>query len=292
LVAEVDNRADQFAFRHALTRQAVYEPLLGRERRALHRRVGETIEQLFAGAAEPRLEDLAYHFSEAGDWAKALVYAERAGERADALYAPAAAVEHYARAMEAARRQAMPVPPRLHRARGLAYERLGTFDLAWADHEAALVAARVAGDRHAEWQALLDLGFLWAGRAYEQTRAYFAEALGLARALDDPPALARSLNRVGNWHVNVEQPAEGERHHREALAIFEHLDDRRGIAETLDLLGLAEYMRGNPVEAVGYLDRAIALFRELDDRASLTSALAHPGRQRDHLSLLYRADTA
>jgi DNA-binding CsgD family transcriptional regulator/tetratricopeptide (TPR) repeat protein len=277
LVVEVDNRADQFAFRHALTRQAVYEQLLGRERRTLHRRVGETIEQLFAGSPEPRLEDLAYHFSEAGDWTKALLYAERAGERADALHAPAGAIEHYARAIEAARLQAIPVPPRLHRARGLAYERLGTFDLARADHEAALVAARMAGDRRAEWQALLDLGFLWAGRAYEQTRAYFAEALDLARKLDDPPALAHSLNRVGNWHVNVEQPAEGERHHREALAIFEHLDDRRGIAETLDLLGLAEYMQGNPVEAVGYLDRAIALFRDLDDRASLTSALSHRG---------------
>src|SRR5205823_9790768 len=150
-----------------------------------------------------------------------------------------------------------------------------SFDPARADYEAALVAARVSGDRRAEWQALLDLGFLWAGRAYEQTRAYFADALDLARQLDDPPALAQSLNRVGNWHVNVEQPADGERHHREALTIFERLDDRRGIAETLDLLGLATYMQADLVKAVGYLDRAIALFRELDDRAGLTSALAH-----------------
>jgi DNA-binding CsgD family transcriptional regulator/Tfp pilus assembly protein PilF len=275
LVVEVEKRGEQFAFRHALTRQAVYEQLLGRERRSVHRRVAETIEQLFANSPESRPQDLAFHFSEAGDWEKALVYAERAGERADALHAPASAVEHYANAIEAARLQAIPPSPRLHRARGLAYERLGNFDLASADYNAALVAARMAGDRRAEWQALLDLGFLWAGRAYEQTRAYFADALDLSRKLDDPQALARSLNRVGNWHVNVEQPAEGERHHREALAIFERVDDRRGIAETLDLLGLAKYMQGNLVEAVGYLDRAIALFRELDDRAGLTSALAH-----------------
>jgi DNA-binding NarL/FixJ family response regulator len=275
LVVEVEKRGDQFAFRHALTRQAVYEQLLGRERRGVHRRIADTIERQFANSPEPRLEDLAYHFSEAGDWAKALVYAERAGERADALHAPASAVEYYARAIEAARMQAIPVPPRLHQARGVAYERLGDFELARADHEVALVAARAAGDRRAEWQALLDLGFLWAGRAYEHTRAYFADALDLARTLDDPPALAHSLNRVGNGHVNLEQPAEGARHHREALAIFERLDDRGGIAETLDLLGLAEYMQGHLVEAVGYLDRAIALFRALDDRAGLTSALAH-----------------
>jgi len=75
--------------------------LLGRERRGLHRRIADTIEQLFAKSPEPRLEDLAYHFSEAGEWAKALEYAERAGARADALYAPASAVEQYARAIEA-----------------------------------------------------------------------------------------------------------------------------------------------------------------------------------------------
>jgi DNA-binding CsgD family transcriptional regulator/tetratricopeptide (TPR) repeat protein len=276
LVVEVEKHGDQFAFRHALTRQAVYEQVLGRERRSVHRRIAETIEQQPANAPEPSLEDLAYHFSEAGDWPKALEYATRAGERADALCAPAGAVEHYARAIEAARAQRIPVPPRLHRARGLAFERLGNFDQARAEHQAGLLAARRAGDRRAEWEALLDLGFLWAGRDYEQTRAYFADALELARKLDDPLALARSLNRVGNWHLNREQTAEAERHHREALAIFERLGDRRGVAETLDLLGLVEYMQGNLVDAVGHNRRAIALFRELDDRAGLASALAHP----------------
>jgi DNA-binding NarL/FixJ family response regulator len=275
LVVELEGRGDQFAFRHALTRQAVYAQLLGRERRGLHRRIADTLERLYANSPEPRLEDLAYHFYEAGEWAKARVYAERAGERADALYAPASAVEQYARAIDATQLEAIPQSARLHRARGLAYERLGNFDRARADHQAALVAAQAGGDRQAQWQALLDLGFLWSGRDYEQTRAYFAQALDLARTLDDPPSLAHSLNRVGNWNVNLEQPAEGERNHREALAIFERLDDSRGIAETLDLLGLARYMQGNLSEAVGYLDRAIALFRELDDRAGLTSALAH-----------------
>ena len=54
---------------------------------------GESIEQMSAASPEPRLEDLAYHFSEGGDWVKALLYAERAGERADALHAPAGAVD-------------------------------------------------------------------------------------------------------------------------------------------------------------------------------------------------------
>lgn len=46
----VEETDDRFAFRHALTRQAVYSELLARERVALHRTVGEMAEQLFADA--------------------------------------------------------------------------------------------------------------------------------------------------------------------------------------------------------------------------------------------------
>src|SRR6266567_5271564 len=40
-----EEAADQFSFRHALTRQAVYSELLAGERRMLHRSIAETIEQ-------------------------------------------------------------------------------------------------------------------------------------------------------------------------------------------------------------------------------------------------------
>jgi hypothetical protein len=46
----VQESADQFAFRHALTRQAAYASLLQRERKTLHRRTGKTIEQIYVDA--------------------------------------------------------------------------------------------------------------------------------------------------------------------------------------------------------------------------------------------------
>src|SRR5581483_91460 len=58
LVVEVS--AEQFAFRHALTQQAVYAGLLARERRLLHRTLAEAIEQLYASTPvlDAHLEDL------------------------------------------------------------------------------------------------------------------------------------------------------------------------------------------------------------------------------------------
>ncbi|HEY6408508.1 MAG TPA: AAA family ATPase [Ktedonobacteraceae bacterium] len=81
----VEESAEQFAFRHALTRQAVYAELLVRERKALHRTIAETFERLYASTIEAHLADLASHFSEAGAWEKALEYGQRAGEQAQAL---------------------------------------------------------------------------------------------------------------------------------------------------------------------------------------------------------------
>src|SRR5205807_8724642 len=56
----VEESADQFAFRHALTRQAIYRQLLTRERRILHRTIAETMEQQSPVTPDLHLDDLAY----------------------------------------------------------------------------------------------------------------------------------------------------------------------------------------------------------------------------------------
>jgi tetratricopeptide (TPR) repeat protein len=165
-------------------------------------------------------------------------------------------------------------PSSLFLARGQAYEALGEFERARADYDAALQGARSASESRPEWEALLHLGMLWAGRDYERSGEYYQHAFELARILDDPSITARSLNRLGNWHLNVEHPHEALAHHQEALKIFQRLEDQPGIAETLDLLGMTSYLSGDLVGGTSYYEQAVALFRQLDDRQGLTSSLA------------------
>jgi predicted ATPase len=83
----VEESADQFSFRHALTRQAIYAHLLARQRRALHRRVTSAIEQLCAtpAALDAHLADLAYHSFQGQDWEKAREYGPGARGAGDLL---------------------------------------------------------------------------------------------------------------------------------------------------------------------------------------------------------------
>lgn len=270
-----EEAADLFAFRHALTREAVYAELLASERQLLHRTIAETIERhaLAPSVLDARLTELAYHFYEGADWSKAAEYGQRAGERALTLHAPRAAIEHLTRALSAIERMNSTPPGAVLRARGQAYETLGEFMHAREDYERALEMARQTRESFAEWQSLLDIGFLWAGRDYAQAGDWFRKALALAEALGDPHLHARSLNRLGNWLVNTGHVAEGLHAHQEALDMCEALHDIQSIADTLDLLGMASGIYGDTLKAVEHYDRAIAAQRSLDDQAGLISSL-------------------
>jgi DNA-binding CsgD family transcriptional regulator len=269
----IEVSADHFAFRHALTRQAVYASLMARERRALHARVAHAIENGLPGSQEAVLEDLAYHHGEAEHWERAETLAREAGDRARSLYAPQAAVEHYTRAMHAATRLGAAPDTGLLHARGQVFDAIGDFDAAHADYTAALTAAEVEGDQTLALAALLDLGLLWSGRDYDQAQTWTLRAVDLARVMDDPAALARTLNRLGNVHANREEIDQALRYHQEALEIFTRLNEPRGLAETLDLLAMAHALGGDAVAAQGAARRAVTLFEELGNRQGLAGVL-------------------
>jgi tetratricopeptide (TPR) repeat protein len=273
----------EYAFQHALVQDAAYASLLKQDRKRLHQAVGETLERVYPDQRGELAPLLAEHYYIAGDALRALEYFSLAGDRALQRFAAPEAVALYTRAIEISEVLHSP-SPRLFRVRGTANETLGDFDRARNDYETALHLAQRAGDGRAEWEALLSLGLLWAGRDYTQTRHYYQHALELARATGDPGILAQSLNRVGNWHMNVEQPLEALAYHRQALSTFRELDDTHGIAQTLDLLGVTSYMASDFTHGSEYFREAIALFYQLDDRRGLASSLVPFGSRIKALS--------
>jgi adenylate cyclase len=268
-------RLSRFKFGHALVQNYLYQQLSQAERRLLHADVAAALEGCYGEQADQFAVQLAHHYYSAGDDGHALTWFTQAAENARRVYANEEARAHYTRAIEVAERVSADAVSlaKLHRGRGLASEMLGQFEQARADHEAILEIARPAGEQCVEWRAFLDLGKLWASRDYNQARAYFERALGLARQIDDPVVLAGSLNWMGNWHANAEDPLRAVQYHQQALEIVEELGDRQELASTLDLLGLAHMLGGDLTASVRTYDRAIALSRELDDRPRLVASL-------------------
>jgi len=269
----VEESADRFAFRHALTREAIYAELLARERVALHRQIADALERAHASSLDAVVEALEYHAWEAGDWTRAADFATRAAGHALALSAPREAIAHLDRAFMASERAGMVVGTAFYLVRGRANETLGEFQRAHEDFTVALDMARASADRGAEWEALHALGLLWAARDYSRAGDYRREALAVSRATGNGSLIARSLNRVGNWHVNHEEPHAGLPHHEEALAILEGLNDAAGVAETVDLIAMAHHIAGDQRAAALQYARSVALFSAGDDRRGLANAL-------------------
>ena len=264
-----------YRFGHALFQTYLYGRLGQAERRLLHRAVAASLEELFAGELDVMAVQLARHYDQAGDYANALRYFTLAADHAAGIYANDEAIGHYTRAISLTQRVLSDAVSKagLHRGRGLAYGRAGQFDLAFADQETALRIAGAADEPQIEWRVLIDLGRLWASRDYKRARVYYEKALEVARRIDDSAVLASSLNWMGNWYANDEEPSKALVHHREAMQIFEEGKDRPNLAKTLDLIGIAYLLAGDFNASVAHYDRAIRLFRELDDLPRLASSL-------------------
>jgi DNA-binding CsgD family transcriptional regulator len=104
VIEEVPQAVGRYQFTHALIQATLYDELTTARRLRLHRRIGEVLEDLYRTSPEPYLAQLAYHFCEAaqgGAVDKAIDYAVRAGERANALLAYEEAVRHYTMALQA-----------------------------------------------------------------------------------------------------------------------------------------------------------------------------------------------
>ncbi len=269
----VEESAEKFAFRHELIRQTAYQALLVRERRAVHADIARALLSLPPEEQKTHVADLGYHCFEAGLWEPALAYSRLAGERAQKIYAPAAALEHFGRAAQAAAHLGSEPDHELLRALGQVHDTLGDAEAATAAHVQALAVGRQSGDLKAHWLSLLDLGYLWTGRDYRQAEGYLREAVVLARQAGDRGMLAQSLNRMGNWLLNMELPDEARQHHLQALHLFESLGDEAGMAATHDLLGLTTFFLGDVTAGSRHYKQAIQLFRKTGDLVGLAMAL-------------------
>ena len=198
VVAEVPRTVSRYRFSHALVRDALYHQL-GARRAGLHRQVGQALEGLYEADVEPHLAELAHHFVQAAEPARALAYLMRAGRRAAALHG----YEEAARLFELGLDQHPDEACRCELLLALADARIKAGDLAGAKDIllGAAGSARALGDPQRLARAALgfgeaSLGFaLLFGGAVEPVVELLEEALA---ALDTggSPLRAQLLGRL------------------------------------------------------------------------------------------------
>jgi predicted ATPase len=254
-----------YMFKHALTHDVAYESVVGERRRALHRTIGETIEELYADRLAEHYETLAHHFTRGEDWAKALRYHDLSAVKAADHYANRAVVEHCREALEIAERVGGEAPDPLRQAIG---ERLGRALFLLSEFAASGAAYEQAAARSgdAETRSLL-LGaaaasYFW-GHRYEDARRSIDAALDTARRHGAPAGEARALVVRGFFRgVHDEDLDDFERQAERALEILaRHPNEEVEANAIYDLVLVAEW-RGEFRRAAERAERVITLARK------------------------------
>ncbi|HEX6208400.1 MAG TPA: LuxR C-terminal-related transcriptional regulator, partial [Actinomycetota bacterium] len=218
----LEEPSGQLVFRHALTRDSIYEPLLGEERRRLHRDVARALQDLHEDDLEERAAEIATHFAAAEQAPEARRFAEMAAARASALGAPADARGHLRRALELTddphdRARTLLAIGNLSRSVG---------DLRTAAEELRLAAEMFEelGDRRLRAHALLDLALptLMEGDRAGALRL-LESVLGMLESEGESEELAKAYRALAGHYMLGANLSEAVRWGRRAVDLAERV---------------------------------------------------------------------
>jgi class 3 adenylate cyclase/predicted ATPase len=254
-------------FRRTAIRDAAYASLPFKTRRRLHEVVGERYERESTDPDEIA-GLLSLHFFHAERYDETWRYSRTAGAKAWGKAAVVEALDHYEKALVAARRLESLDPSEVaevHRSVAEANSRLGRFDAAT---EAFRAARRlVAGDPMAE--ATLLLAESWMPERHGKYPLAVRTASRARRALEgmhdaDADALRAQIIAVsGTYRYFQGKAGQAIDLSTEALGIAERVDAREAIAQAQLTLSLAYADLGELRAAEEWSDRALAIAEEL-----------------------------
>ena len=264
-----------YMFKHTLTQEAAYGTLLLSTRRELHRRVAECLEQ-----AEPdRANDIARHFLEAQEQARALPYLVEAGDRAARAYSTPAAIESYRKALEILDTTTdVPLTRRAHE--GLGSALTSSFNIAGAveTYHTMLHVAQEHEDIPMQVSALNKLGFVTAlmRGEFPEAEKHLEGAERLAQSCNDLLGLAELHMTYCYIYTSTGDFDGALGHQKESLQIGRDLD-----VDEPRLFGLAHIANTMTYltrfdEAWETADEARKKAEELGNRKYLSEALTFP----------------
>jgi len=209
----------EYTFKHALTHEVAYGGVLQERRRALHARIVDVIERLYADRLTEQVEQLAHHAFRAEAWEKAASYLRQAGDKAWSRSATREAVNAFEHALTALAHLPQ-TPETLEQTVDVQFMLCGLFD------------------------ALTE-----PVRSFDYAR----KAQALVAKLDDPLRRGWGVAHLCYGYVMLGEPAAAVEHGEAALAIATDLADAQLIRLVNFWLALAYMQQGRHRRAAQFL---------------------------------------
>ena len=181
---------ERYGFVHELQRRVLYMGMPHPRRVALHHRLGEFQEKAYAEHLPEIAAELAVHFAEGHDYARAVRYRRLSAANAVMRYANREAIEHLDRAIELLQHLPAAEQPAIELAvleeRGTAQRAMDENTAAAADFSRAVERSRHAGRTDWEVRALLKLSAVVFWTDQNRSLEVAERAVARSRELQDP----------------------------------------------------------------------------------------------------------
>ncbi len=273
-----------YNFPDALVQEVAYDSLLVQNRRQLHGRVADVVDELLKREAEETQQDieqlhykncelLAYHFKRSDRPEQAIPFLEIAAQKAQNNYANDTAIHYYQQLLEIRQKtgdQAGQARALLSMGK-IAYE-IGDFERArpWLQQAAAL--NQQIGDLQNEGWSVMYLGMVDLKQAnYAEAATYHSQALDSAHQRGDQfqegihlTNLARVNMRLGQYDLALEQ-------FQRSLEMKRQVNDLNGVGFALFYRGLIHIYQEQFEQAKADLQGAIEAWQQLTQNERVIS---------------------
>jgi class 3 adenylate cyclase/predicted ATPase len=234
-----------YRFKHALIQDAAYENLLKSRRQQLHRRIAQTLIERFQEVAEAEPALIAHHYMEAGLGEQAVVFLQKAGQRAVERSANLEAIAHLTKALEILK--AEPETPARDRQELVLQTTVGV----------PLIAVK--------------------GMAAPEVQRAYARAHQLCQQAGDAPQLFPALNGLW-WFYEVKPDLRAAQElAQQLLNLAERTDESAHVIQAHRAMGHTLFWRGEFASARAHLEKAIALYDQQQHRSLAFTYGEHGG---------------
>ncbi|MCB9556833.1 MAG: tetratricopeptide repeat protein [Deltaproteobacteria bacterium] len=268
----------EYAFKHNLERELLYDRIAPQSRARYHRQVAQWLETRLRTRNEDQLELLGQHFELGGASQRAAYCYLRAGAQARQRFSNMRALTFLRRGISLLTNDDAPAKIDGLRTLIAICEELARPEEASRCAEEMLQIAWLFGELHHASDALRSLGRLARTRG-EMTLA--REQLMRALALLPQEGAAR---RVAATHEELGQVAwaEGDypealSQHQRALELRRHGDDQSLVARSLIRIGRVRFDAGNFEMAATRIEEALSIYRALNDKAGVIESFVALG---------------
>ncbi len=199
-------------FKHALTREVVYDSILTRRKKRLHEEIGNAIEEICKDNLDEHYAVLAEQYTRSGNSVKGVDYSIKAGDRAAGVFAWHAARNHYETALRILKekdpQQKIEVLKKL--AAVTAHDLDADASISYA--QSAMELYEKLGDKRNELDMLMHIqslysGGYWDGSREDKALEYLEKAAAIVEGEPDSQEKGAIYQRTAHLYLHRGEPA-------------------------------------------------------------------------------------